>query len=211
MPLVVNILETGARAAVERAAEALRRGRLVIMPTDTVYGLAADARNAAAVQRIFEAKGRGRDKPIPLLASGLDAVQACGAAPDAVERRLAEAFWPGPLTLVLRVEHAAWAAWEGFRIPADDTALQLIRAAGGVLRVTSANTSGEAPALTAEATERALGAFVEVVLDAGPAPGGVPSTVVRVVNGGIDILREGALGREQLEQAAFRRDGEGNA
>jgi len=202
MSLVVNISDVGAAQAIARAAEALRDGRLVIVPTDTVYGIAADARSPAAVEHLFEAKGRRKDKPIPLLAASLGDVEEYGATMDAVEKRLAERFWPGPLTLVLNVDRNGRFSTEGFRVPADDATLELIRAAGGTLRVTSANSSGDPPALTADAAERALGAFVDLVLDAGPAPGGVPSTVVQVTAEGITILREGALDREQLEEAA---------
>lgn len=209
MPLVLNIQEIGAREAIRLTAEALTRGQLTVIPTDTVYGLAADARHPSAVRRLFEVKGRDPNKPIPLLAASLEDVEARGALLDRTERRLAQTFWPGPLTLVLRVNHTGWAEREGFRAPADETAMELIRMAGGPLRVTSANSSGSAPALTAMEAEHALGSSVDVVLDAGPAPGGIPSTVVQVAQGKIDILREGALSRKQLECVAFTNEDNG--
>jgi L-threonylcarbamoyladenylate synthase len=185
-------------AAVRAAAAALRAGRLVVLPTDTVYGVAADPRAPGGEERLCAAKGRDRDKPIPLLAADLAAVEAGGALLRGPERRLAGRFWPGPLTLVLDVRGAARRT-EGFRVPACGVALALLRAAGGVLRVTSANMSGEPPALTAGAAAAALGAAVDLVLDAGPAPGGIASTVARVEDGRLRILRQGALAPEELE------------
>jgi len=172
-------------------------GHLVIMPTDTVYGVAADARVAGAEEKIYLAKGRERGKPVPLLASGIDEVERYGAEFDAIEEKLAEKFWPGPLTLVLGVG----GRMEGFRVPDHDVSLDLLKAAGGILRVTSANLSGEPPALTAEAAVRALGDFVDVVLDAGKVRGGTPSTVAKVENGRVIVLREGAIGSVELMAA----------
>ena len=195
-----RILRTGSKsdtAAIGQAVEALRRGSLIVMPTDTVYGLAADARLPDALDKIYEAKSRERGKPIPLLAVGVAAVEAFGARLGAVERRLAVRFWPGPLTLVLGVGERT----EGFRVPDHGVALALLGANGGPLRVTSANVSGEPPALTAEAAACTVGVSVELILDAGPSPGGTPSTVAEVVNGEVRILRAGAIARELLEQA----------
>ncbi|MDD3089688.1 MAG: Sua5/YciO/YrdC/YwlC family protein, partial [Candidatus Omnitrophica bacterium] len=98
-------------------------------------------------------------------------------------------YWPGALTLVLRIGDA----WEGFRVPDHPVMLAILKALGGVLRVTSANMSGEAPALTAAAAIAALGSAVDLAVDAGPAPGGVPSTVVKIWPGRYEILREGAV------------------
>jgi tRNA threonylcarbamoyl adenosine modification protein (Sua5/YciO/YrdC/YwlC family) len=182
--------------AIRPAIEALQRGALILMPTDTVYGLAADARLPRAQERLYEAKSRDRGKPIPLLAASAADAEAFGAVLNGVERRLAEKFWPGPLTLVLKVGDRK----EGFRVPAHDVALALLRAGCGVLRVTSANISGEPPALTAEDAVRRVGGSVEVVLDAGPSPGGIPSTVAEVINGNIRILREGAIPSDRLER-----------
>jgi len=170
------------------------------MPTDTVYGIAADARFPGALEKLYEAKSRDRGKPVPLLAGGTADVEAFGAVLNRIERKLVETFWPGPLTLVLKVGQGT----EGFRVPAHAVALALIKAGGGVLRVTSANVSGEPPALTAAAAVRAVGAFAELALDAGAAPGGTPSTVARVVAGTIRILRDGAITKELLEQACRR-------
>lgn len=177
----------------------LKTGGLVVMPTDTVYGIAADAGDPAAARRLFEAKGRDSGKPIALLAADITDVCGFGAVLTSIERELADAWWPGPLTLILETPHGP----EGFRVPDFDPVRDLLRCAGGILRVTSANLSGEAPALTAGQAMEMLGDSVDYVVDGGEIGGGVPSTVVKVCDGKIRILREGALKLEQL-QAALR-------
>jgi tRNA threonylcarbamoyl adenosine modification protein (Sua5/YciO/YrdC/YwlC family) len=184
-------------SAVRTAADALAAGRLVVIPTDTVYGLAADPRVSGAEERLRAAKGREPRKPIPILAADADAVTAAGFAMNEIERRLAT-VWPGPLTIVLRKGDAT----EGIRVPDHPVARSLIRECGGLLRVTSANRSGEEPARTASEAEAALGGKAAVILDDGPSPGGTPSTVVRVDDGRLVILREGAIPREALEKTA---------
>jgi tRNA threonylcarbamoyl adenosine modification protein (Sua5/YciO/YrdC/YwlC family) len=168
----------------------------VIVPTDTVYGLAADPRAPGSEERLFEAKGRDRTKPIALLAASVADIEKCGATLGGLERKLADKFWPGPLTLVLSVGKRA----EGFRIPDFEPALLLLREVGSVLRVTSANLSGQPPALSVDDAIRAVGDFVDVAVDAGPSPGGTPSTVARVEHGRIIVLREGAISLETLEE-----------
>lgn len=183
-----------AEGAIAEALAALRRGDLVIVPTETVYGLAADDRNPAALEKLFEAKGRPKDKPIALLAAGVAELERHGAKLPPAARRLAEKFWPGPLTLVLDSP----AGWLGFRIPDHPVMLALLRAWGGVLAVTSANRSGEPPATTAAAALAALEPFVALALDAGPSAGGVPSSVVKVDGERVEILRAGAITAEQM-------------
>jgi L-threonylcarbamoyladenylate synthase len=185
---------------VAEAARVLAGGGLVILPTDTVYGVAADPRVPDAVARLYEAKGRERGKPIPLLAASAAEVARRAGVLNAVEKRLAERFWPGALTLVLR----AGGGTEGFRVPDCGVTRAILAAAGGVLRVTSANRSGEPPGLTAAEAARALAGRVELVIDGGCAPGGEPSTVVQVERGSIRVLREGALRRAELERALGR-------
>lgn len=183
------------QSSVSRAAGILRQGGLVIMPTDTVYGVAADPANADAVRHLYVAKGRDDGKPVALLAADLAAVEKYGAVLSPTERALAQAFWPGALTLVLKTATGP----EGFRVPDCAVACELLRAAGGVLRVTSANRSGEPPALTAAAATSALQGFVDATIDGGPSTGGVASTVVEVDGSKIRVLREGALSLEDLE------------
>jgi len=173
---------------------ALRRGGLVIVPTETVYGLAAAADDAAAQARLFAAKGRPRGKPVALLAAGPAELARFGAVLGPAARRLAARHWPGPLTLVL----PAPAGWLGFRVPAHPVMQALLRRWGGVLAVTSANRSGGAPARTAPAALKALAPHVALALDAGPAAGGVPSTVVRADGARMEVLRAGAIPAEAL-------------
>ncbi len=183
---------------IEAAVAALAQGELVVLPTDTVYGVAADPAHPEARRRLCAAKGRDADKPIPLLASSLEAVLRYGVRIGDPERRLATAFWPGPLTLVLAVDDRT----EGFRIPDHPVALEVIRRSGGVLRVTSANRSGEPAATTAAAARAALGDLVAIFLDDGPSPGsGAASSVVDLRDGTLRVLREGALTRGILESA----------
>jgi tRNA threonylcarbamoyl adenosine modification protein (Sua5/YciO/YrdC/YwlC family) len=193
-PQVFRARTAAEGTAIRATAEALRRGSLAVIPTETVYGLAGDPRVPGVLDRMFAAKGRDRAKPIPFLAASLEAVTACGAELNELEEKLARRFWPGPLTLVLGVGGGT----EGFRVPDHAVALALLRETGGVLRATSANLSGEPPALTAAAALEALGSAVDVALDGGPVAGGIPSTVVKVENGKIRILRAGALSEAEL-------------
>lgn len=182
-------------AALSAAVDALNAGRLVILPTDTVYGVAAHPAIPSAVAAVYAAKLRDLGKPLPLLASSAEAVARWGARIGEGERRLAARFWPGPLTLVLGVGSGT----EGFRVPDCDFTRRVIAAAGGVLRVTSANRSGEPAAVNAAEALRALGGAVALAVDAGAAPIGVPSTVARVEGGRVTVLREGALSGGELQ------------
>ena len=184
-------------AALAEALAALKRGELVIVPTETVYGLAADDCNPLALEKLFAAKGRSKDKPITLLAARIAELEQRGARLPLTARRLADKFWPGPLTLVLESP----AGWLGFRIPDHPVMLAVLRAWGGVLAVTSANRSGESPATTAAAALTALEPFVALALDAGPSAGGVPSTVVKVDGDRVKILRAGSIAEVDIKRA----------
>ena len=190
-------LDQGALAA---AADALRQGKLILMPTDTVYGVAALASRPEAVAMLGRLKGRPDGKPIPLLAANQAEIEKSGAALNRTAQVLAAKFWPGPLTLVLAVGDG----WEGFRIPDHPVALAIIRAVGGLLRATSANLSGQAPARDAAAALQALGHGVALAVDAGPAPGGRPSTVVKMEGARAVVLREGALSASVIAAACRR-------
>ena len=170
----------------EKAAEVLNRGGVAVIPTDTVYGLAARPDFAAAVDRLYTIKGREAKKPIALLASDVEAVERFGYPVRGRARELAEKYWPGALTMVI--------GKEGFRIPDHAETRALIAACGGVLRVTSANLSGRRPATDAPQALADVGLSADCVVDDGVSPGGVPSTVVRVgEDGSIEVLREGAI------------------
>lgn len=188
----------GWSAVIAEAVRVLRAGGVVAIPTDTVYGLAADPGVGRGVRALAAVKGRDAAKPIALLIDEVSRLAAWEVAVEGVTARLAAAFWPGPLTLVA----PARGAEEGFRVPDHDFARQLIGACGGALRVSSANRSGAAPALTAPEALAALGDGVDLVLDGGRVDGGVASTVVRVAGGRLEVLREGAISRQQVE--AFR-------
>ena len=174
------------RKQFEEAAEVLNRGGVAVIPTDTVYGLAARPDFAAAVDRLYTIKGRELKKPIALLASDVAAIERFGYPVAGKARELAEKHWPGALTMVI--------GEEGFRIPDHAETRELIAACGGVLRVTSANLSGQRPATDAPQALADVGLSADYVVDDGVSPGGVPSTVIRVgVDGTIEVLREGAI------------------
>ena len=174
------------RDAFEKAAEVLNRGGVAVIPTDTVYGLAARPDFPAAVERLYTIKGREAKKPIALLASDIAAIERFGYPIVGKARELAEKHWPGALTLVIGPE--------GFRVPDHAETRELLAACGGVLRVTSANLSGRRPATDAPQALADVGLSADYVVDDGVSPGGVPSTVVRVNPGGsLEVLREGAI------------------
>ena len=173
-------------ACFERAAEVLNRGGVAVIPTDTVYGLAARPDFEEAVDRLYTIKGREAKKPIALLASDVEAIGRFGYPIEGKAKELAEKHWPGALTMVIGAE--------GFRIPDHAKTRELIAACGGVLRVTSANLSGRRPATDAPQALKDVGLSADYVVDDGVSPGGVPSTVVRVKDdGSIEVLREGAI------------------
>ena len=174
------------REEFERAAEVLNGGGVAVIPTDTVYGLAARPDFPDAVDRLYTIKGRELKKPIALLASDIAAIERFGSPLVGRARELAEAHWPGALTLVI--------GKEGFRIPDHAETRELLAACGGVLRVTSANLSGRRPATDAPQALKDVGLSADYVVDDGVSPGGVPSTVVRVHDDGrLEVLRAGAI------------------
>jgi len=174
---------------IAEAVAALRQGWLIVIPTDTVYGVAAHWENEKAVEMLRRIKGRPASKPIPILASDCIKIENMKARFGRNAKELARRFWPGPLTIVLPVNDG----WEGFRIPKHPVALAIIKAAGGLLRVTSANLSGHNPALTADEAVQELQDGVKLAIDSGSAPGGVPSTVVKITDENVAVLREGAI------------------
>lgn len=183
---------------IEQTVSALARGELAVIPTETVYGLAADPRVPGAVERIYDAKKRPETKPIAFLAADLEQIRAFGVVMEPSAVRLMRRFWPGPLTLALKTR----AGFVGFRVPDYPVTLRLLWKAGSALAVTSANRSGDKPALTAAEAVAALGERISLVLDAGISPGGMPSTVVKVDGGKIDILRYGAIRRDEIMRVA---------
>lgn len=194
-------------SGIARAAALLRAGKLVAIPTETVYGLAADARNDAAVAAIFDAKGRPSFNPLIAHVADAAGAQALVDWPAEAER-LAAAFWPGPLTLVLPLKPGhglsprvtAGLGSLGVRVPDQPATLALLRAFGGPLAAPSANPSGRLSPTTPEHVIAGLGPRVSAVLDAGPCPVGVESTILALV-GAPHLLRPGGVPVEALEQA----------
>jgi len=193
---------------ITRAAALLRAGGIVAYPTETFYGLGALASRGDALARLAAAKLRPEGKPLPLIAADRAQVEAVGSLADPLAARLAARFWPGPLTLLLPAApglHAAitaGGATVGVRIPASDVARALAREAGGALVSTSANVSGEPPPSSAAALSAGLVARIDGVLDGGPAPGGLPSTVVALERGGVRLVRAGAVPWHEVEACA---------
>lgn len=185
--------------SLRQAADCLAAGEVVAFPTDTLYGLAVDPRNAAAVARLYDVKGRPADRAVPLVAADLDQVVEQVGRLTPLALQLAGRFWPGPLSLVIPASPSlvpGIVAPDGtvaVRVPAHPVARGLARMAGHPVTATSANRSGRPPAVTPEEVVRELGDGVALVLDAGPAPGGPPSTVVRVTADRIELVREGAV------------------
>jgi L-threonylcarbamoyladenylate synthase len=198
-----------ARAAgIAAAVAALRDGRLVGLPTETVYGLAADAGNGKAAAGIFAAKGRPRFNPLIVHVGSLAEAERIAAFSD-VARTMAKTFWPGPLTLVLpRREHAAIADLVSagldtiaVRVPAHPVAREVLAAFGGPVAAPSANRSGHVSPTTAAHVAADLGHEVACILDAGPAEVGIESTVIALTGREAMLLRPGAIARADIERA----------
>lgn len=202
----------------ERAAKLLRAGELVAFPTETVYGLGADASNPDAVARIFEAKGRPADHPVIVHLSSASLLQDWARNVPGAALRLADAFWPGPLTLVL--ERASGVSdlitggqdTIGVRVPNHPVALALLRAFGGALAAPSANRFGRVSPTTADHVIAEFGDEVAAVIDAGPCPVGVESTIVDLTGDRPRLLRPGMIRNAALETVlgeALERPGAG--
>ena len=192
-------------AQIVHAAELIRAGRLVAFPTETVYGLGANALDAAAVERIFKAKCRPHSSPIICHVSDLTMVHQLVAEWPVAAQQLADKFWPGPLTLVLRKTSAvtdlatAGLPTVGVRMPAHLIALALLRAAGVPIAAPSANRFTQVSPTTAEHVRQSLGDRVDFILDGGPCPVGIESTVLTLVGPTPVLLRPGGISRQQIE------------
>ncbi len=186
---------------------ALARSGLVVLPTDTVYGLAADAFDPAGVRRLLRAKGRGRSKPTPVLIGSADTLRALATSLNAEARALSDRFWPGALTLICRQQPSL--RWDlgdsrstvAIRMPDHADALALL-GDNGPLAVSSANLTGQPPATTVEEAKEQLADAVDVYLDAGPTPGPLPSTIVDATGDVLRLVREGAVPLDELLEVA---------
>jgi L-threonylcarbamoyladenylate synthase len=196
---------------IDAAGRAVQCGRLVVLPTDTVYGIGADAFNPDAVAALLAAKGRGRQMPPPVLVSAKTTLEALASGIPEWARALVDAFWPGPLTLVLHQQTSLqWDLGEtrgtvAVRMPDHEIALELL-ARTGPMAVSSANRTGLPAALNADDAEKMLGERVRIILDAGPTPGPVPSTIVDCTTDEGRILRQGVVTLDQLNEVAAAHD-----
>jgi tRNA threonylcarbamoyl adenosine modification protein (Sua5/YciO/YrdC/YwlC family) len=194
-------------AGISAAVTTVQAGGLVVLPTDTVYGLGADAFSPDAVAALLAAKGRGRNMPPPVLVGSVRAAAALTETLGAFGQDLIDEFWPGPLTLVLKASSTL--QWDlgdtngtvAVRMPLHPVALELLRRTGP-MAVSSANTTGAPAPTTAAEAEEQLGDSVEVYLDGGPCADNVPSTIVDLTGGVPRVLRAGAISVDRLRKVA---------
>jgi len=203
---VFDCADPGQRSlGIAAAAAALKGGRLVVMPTDTVYGIGADAFNSAAVSALLSAKGRGRDMPVGVLVGSWHTIEGLVYTMPDGARELIRAFWPGALSLV--VNQAPSLQWDlgdargtvMLRMPLHPVAIELLREVGP-LAVSSANTSGRPAAVDANEARNQLGDLVDVYLEAGPADQGAASTIVDLTGIAPRILRQGPVSAERIAE-----------
>ncbi|MGD9622870.1 MAG: L-threonylcarbamoyladenylate synthase [Mycolicibacterium sp.] len=191
------------QAGVAAAIGALRSGRLVVMPTDTVYGIGADAFDRDAVAALLSAKGRGRDMPVPVLVGSWDTIQGLVLSVPSSARELIRAFWPGALSLVVRqAPSLQWDLGDAhgtvmLRMPMHPVAIELLREVGP-MAVSSANISGRPAAHTAEQAREQLGELVQVYLDGGPAQQQIASTIIDLSGARPILLRHGPVTAEAI-------------
>ena len=203
--MTVHDVRGDSAAGVAAAVSALRRGDLAVLPTDTVYGIAADAFSPPAVDRLLAAKGRGRDMPVPVLVGSWRGIDGLAEHVTPTMRSLVEAFWPGALTLIVRAAPSlAWDLGEtrgtvAVRMPLHPVALAVL-AETGPLAVSSANRTGHSPATTAAEAQEQLTSSVAVYLEAGSSGDAVPSTILDLTGAAPQVRRAGALSLEALQE-----------
>ena len=201
---IVKADEEGLRIA----AATMRNGGVVIYPTETVYGIGCIPSDPDATMRVCEIKGRA-ENPLPLVCSNIEMARKVVQF-NATAEKLAEAFWPGPLMFILpsKVVYPMWVTHGkktlGLRVPGAEVPRKLAQLAGGVMVSTSANISGEPPAITATEANSQTGFKVDVVVDGGPSPGGTPSTILDLSGKEMWILRSGPITGSQIMEALKR-------
>jgi len=199
-----------AAAALAEAVAILQAGGVVAMPTDTLYGLAADPFSSGAVARVFAVKGRSTDRAMPLVAADVDQVVNQLGPLSELAQRLASKYWPCPLTLLVArpssipADVAGGRTEIGVRVPAHAVTRELCRVSGRLLTATSANLSGAPPSNDPDDIERALRTGVDLLLDAGRTPGGPPSTIVDVTGREVRLVRAGAIAWEDVQTCMQR-------
>lgn len=193
--------------ALDEAMNTVQRGGLIVLPTDTVYGIGSDAFSPTAVAMLLAAKGRGRQMPPPVLLGSLSTLDALAADVPADARALAEKFWPGALTIIFHAQPSlAWDLGEthgtvALRMPDHPATLALLGRTGP-LAVSSANSTGNPAATTVEDAQQQLGESVALYLDGGTSPGGVASTIIEATGENLRVVREGAISLDDLRAVA---------
>jgi len=197
--------ETPESSLIAYVAEQIRAGYVLGMPTDTFYGLAADPFNLRAVEKIYDVKSRSRHKPLSLLVESVDQAEDLTRPLPEEFYKLARKYWPGPLTLIVRaasrlpLKVTANTGNVALRVPAAKIPVAVVCAAGVPLTATSANVSGAAECTTADGVRQQLGDFIPVIVDGGPSPRSVASTIVDLTDpSGLRVLREGAIPAQEI-------------
>lgn len=180
---------------IESAAKALREGKLVAFPTETVYGVAANLLDAKAIDKLYKIKNRPKNKPFTVHIADIAMIEALGCSITAEALRLISRFWPGPLTVVLK---SGGNKTLGFRIPANKVALELIKAAAVPIVAPSANLSGNEAPVSAQEVLKDLDGKIDILLDSGKTDIGVESTVIDLAQDPPRVLREGAITKAEL-------------
>ena len=197
-----RIVSADSPTAIQQALEVLNKGGLVAFPTDTVYGVSALVFDGPAVESVYLAKDRPIEKAIPVLIGDAEAMEKVGMNIPKIAYSLAARFWPGPLTVVIPKkptlpESVSATATVGVRVPDHEVARTLLRTAGP-LAVTSANISGQPSPSTAEEVFAQLGGRIDLIIDGGKTPGGIPSTVLDCTESELKILRAGPISLEEI-------------
>ena len=195
MTQIVSIL-TESDVAKKLALSSIERGEIILFPAETVYGLGVDSRNTAAIENLYILKGRPQEKPFQWLIANIQQARDASSGWSEKAEKLVQKFWPGPLTLVTPTQNGSI----GWRIPHHEWLLKLLQKLGRPLIATSANLSGNSPAVTLEAAMQPFKDAIRVAIDGGTIKGGIASTVVAIEKDHVQILREGAIPKETILQ-----------
>jgi len=205
---VIKIPGADKKAALIEAAGEIKGGGIVAFPTETFYGLGVIYSDTQALMKLFELKRRPKDKPMPLIIGDVSALAVIASAPEKIAWRIIERFWPGPLTVLLAAKPGLPDLITGgsgkvaVRVPGRSFALDLARAVGYPLTATSANISGMPPSENPGDVIGYFGDSINLLIDGGRAPGGKPSTIIDMSQGGISLVRPGAVAYEKILEAA---------
>lgn len=188
-------------------AQIIKKGGIVIFPTETVYGIGVNGLDAKAIEKLYQVKQRPKEKPITLLVNSMEMIEQVATEITQVERKIIQEFFPGPLTIILNKKEivpelvTAGGNTVGIRMPANNVALKLIEYAGVPLATPSANISGKPSGTNIQTIMQDFNGKVDYIIDGGESKIGKPSTIVRVINNIPHILREGSITKEQIEKA----------